>query len=170
MDEEFLEMLRAPPQTPMAATLIAPVALLYNFYELRKGGDGGLAVQYLSKLFRLASLPREYIALLMAELLPIFMGRVPSDLIDKDNRTVTIGQKDLFEILAAVEDYVGDEGMYKRGSELVSKAMTMGSANEDGSHFRNWRNLISSDSSSQGILGLFRIEATKAIAQQYVTN
>src|SRR5579862_5675033 len=53
MDPSFAEVLKNPPATPVAATLIAPVALLYHFYGLRKSGDGGTAVQYLSKLFRL---------------------------------------------------------------------------------------------------------------------
>lgn len=58
----------------MSGTLIAPVALLFSFFELREKGNAAGAVQYLSKLFRLSSMPREYIALLMAELLPIFEG------------------------------------------------------------------------------------------------
>jgi hypothetical protein len=74
IDPEFAEILKSPPATPMTATLIAPVALLYHFYGLKRKGDSGTAVQDLSKLFRLASLPRQYIALLMAELLPIFAG------------------------------------------------------------------------------------------------
>lgn len=168
IDPEFVEILRNPPATPMAATLIAPVALLYNFYELRRSGDGGTAVQYLSKLFRLASLPREYIALLMAELLPIFMGISHVDLTYEDKRNGMISQKDLFEVLAAVEDYIGDKEMSKKGSELLSKAMTMGPTNDDA--FKNWRNLVSGDSSSQKIVSLFRVEATKTIAQQYITN
>jgi hypothetical protein len=59
----------------MSGTLIAPVALIFNFFELREKGNAAGAVQYLSKLFRLSSMPREYIALLMAELLPIFEGK-----------------------------------------------------------------------------------------------
>jgi hypothetical protein len=79
-----------------------------------------------------------------------------------------MGQKDLFEILAAVEDYVGDKETSKKGSELLSQAMTMGSVSDEA--LKNWRNMVSGDSSSQKIVSLFRVEATKTIAQQYVTN
>jgi len=60
----------------MIGTLIAPLALLYNFFDLKVKGNAGAAIQYLAKLFRLSSMPREYIALLMAELLPIFEGNI----------------------------------------------------------------------------------------------
>ena len=75
MDPKLTEMLQSPPQSPMSATLIAPVALLYNFYGLKVKGNAAAAVQYLSKVFRLSSMPRKYIALLMAEMLPIFDGQ-----------------------------------------------------------------------------------------------
>ena len=73
-DEEFLQMLKGPPMSPMIATLLAPLVLLYNFFELRGRGDGVTSIHYIAKLFQFSSLPREYIALLMAELLPIFIG------------------------------------------------------------------------------------------------
>jgi Nup85 Nucleoporin len=77
LDPKLVEMLQSPPQSPMSGTLIAPVALLYNFFGLKVKGNAAAAVQHLSKLFRLSSMPREYIALLMAEMLPIFDGMIP---------------------------------------------------------------------------------------------
>ena len=96
------------------------------------------------------------------------MGISHVDLTYEDKRNGMISQKDLFEVLAAVEDYIGDKEMSKKGSELLSKAMTMGPTNDDA--FKNWRNLVSGDSSSRKIVSLFRVEATKTIAQQYITN
>ena len=58
----------------MIGTLIAPLALLYNYFELKQKGSPAEAVQYLAKLFRLSSMPREYISLLMAEMLPVIDG------------------------------------------------------------------------------------------------
>ena len=75
IDPKFVEILENPPQSPMTGTLIAPLALLFNFFELKRKGDIGSAVQHLSKLFRLSSMPREYISLLMVEMLPIFDGK-----------------------------------------------------------------------------------------------
>lgn len=74
MDPKLVELLQLPPQSPMTGTLVAPLALLYHFFDLKTTGNATAAIQYLSKLFRLSSMPREYIALLMAELLPIFDG------------------------------------------------------------------------------------------------
>lgn len=79
MDPKLIELLQSPPQSPMTGTLIAPLALLLAFFELKDNGDTGAAVQHLSKLFRLSSMPREYIALLMAEMLPILDGNYLSN-------------------------------------------------------------------------------------------
>ena len=74
MDPKLIELLLLPPQSPMTGTLIAPLALLHHFFDLKTTGNATAAIQYLSKLFRLSSMPREYISLLMAEMLPIFDG------------------------------------------------------------------------------------------------
>jgi len=74
MDPNLVEILQNPPPSPMIGTLIAPLALLYNFFEFKRKGNAVEAVQYLSKLFRLSSMPREYISLLMAEMLPVLDG------------------------------------------------------------------------------------------------
>jgi hypothetical protein len=76
VDPQLTELLQNPPHSPMSGTLIAPLALLYNFYGLKAKGNAAAAIQYLSKLFRLSSMPREYTALLMAEMLPVFDGMV----------------------------------------------------------------------------------------------
>jgi Nup85 Nucleoporin len=60
----------------MIGTLIAPLAVLFNFYALERKGNGAAAVQHLSKLIHLSSMPREYIPLLTAEMLPI-LDRTP---------------------------------------------------------------------------------------------
>ena len=65
----------------MVGTLIAPLAVLYNFYALERKGNGAAAVQHLSKLFHLSSMPREYIPLLTAEMLPI-LDRIPPSVRD----------------------------------------------------------------------------------------
>ena len=74
IDPNLVEILQNPPPSPMIGTLIAPLALLYNFFELKQNGNAAEAVQYLSKLFWLSSMPREYISLLMAEMLPVLDG------------------------------------------------------------------------------------------------
>src|SRR5438876_5104979 len=74
MDPTMLEILQSAPQSPMTGTLIAPLALLFNFFQLKFNGNAAAAVQHLSKLFRLSSMPREYISLLMAEILPLLDG------------------------------------------------------------------------------------------------
>lgn len=77
MDPNVINVLQSPPPSPMTGTLIAPLALLFNFYQLKHKGNAAAAVQHLSKLFRLSSMPREYISLLMAEMLPILDGTPP---------------------------------------------------------------------------------------------
>lgn len=77
LDPKLVELLQLPPQSPMTGTLIAPLALLYQFFDLKITGNATAATQYLAKLFRLSSMPREFIALLMAEMLPIFDGMHP---------------------------------------------------------------------------------------------
>jgi hypothetical protein len=62
----------------MIGTLIAPLAVLFNFYALERKGNGAAAVQHLSKLFHLSSMPREYIPLLTAEMLPILDRPAPN--------------------------------------------------------------------------------------------
>ena len=80
-----------------------------------------------------------------------------------------INHKDLFEILAAVEDYVANEETFQKGSELLSIAAQL-DTDEMGSAFRNWRDMIPHDSTSRDILGLFRLKVTKIIAHLYTTN
>ena len=77
MDPDVIDILQSPPPSPMTGTLIAPLALLFNFFQLKHKGNAAAAVQHLSKLFRLSSMPREYISLLMAEMLPILDGMPP---------------------------------------------------------------------------------------------
>jgi Nup85 Nucleoporin len=156
----------------MTGTLIAPLALLLAFFGLRDKGDTGAAVQHLSKLFRLSSMPREYIALLMAEMLPILDGNSLCDLSLNlvEKRRAIIGQKDLFEILAAVEDYVADEGTFQKGSDLLSKAISSKNPDESNSATRNWREMIPSSTSTREVVSLFRVKVTDIIAQLYTTN
>jgi Nup85 Nucleoporin len=71
LDASTLDLIQQPPQSPMIGTLIAPLAVLFTFYVLEGKGNGAAATQHLSKLFHLSSMPREYIPLLTAEMLPI---------------------------------------------------------------------------------------------------
>jgi hypothetical protein len=82
----------------------------------------------------------------------------------------SIGQKDLFEILAAVEDYVSNEETLQKGTELLSKAMQMEVPVQADSVFRDWRHLIPHEYSSRDIVGLFRLKVTNAIAFLYTMN
>jgi Nup85 Nucleoporin len=168
MDPSVIEILQNPPPSPMTGTLIAPLALLFNFFQLKLQGNTSAAVRHLSKLFRLSSMPGEYISLLMAEMLPILDGNSTSNATYCEEKHM-IGHKDLFEILAAVEDYVANEHTYRKGSELLSMSARLGSE-ETGSVFRNWRNLIRPESTSRDIMGLFRLKVTKIIAHLYTTN
>ena len=74
LDPTLVEILENSPATAMVGTLIAPLAVLFAFFKLKQTGDDGAAIQYLSKLFRLSSMPREYVALLIAEMLPLLDG------------------------------------------------------------------------------------------------
>ena len=168
MDPNVIEILQNPPSSPMTGTLIAPLALLFNFFQLKLQGNVPAAVQHLSKLFRLSSIPREYISLLMAEMLPVLDGNSTSNATDREEKQM-IGHKDLFEILAAVEDYVANEHTCRKGSELLSMSAHLGSE-EDGSVFRNWRDMIGHESTSRDIMGLFRLKVTKIVAHLYTTN
>jgi len=98
--------------------------------------------------------------LLMAEMLPIF----------DDQRITSIGQKDLFDILAAVEDYISNEDTFNKGSELLSKAMQLEVSVNDDSPFRDWRDLISHEYSAGDIVALFRLKVTNTIAYLYTMN
>jgi Nup85 Nucleoporin len=171
MDPKLIEILQNPPRTPMTGTLIAPLAMLYNFFELKAHGNGAAAVEYLSKLFRLSSMPRQYIALLIAELLPIFDGNCHffAWIIGIEKRKMTIDKKDLFEILAAVEDYSANEVTFNKGADLLSQALQIKTA-QIGPIFRNWRDLIPMESAPKDIIGLFRIKVTHIIAHLYITN
>jgi Nup85 Nucleoporin len=154
----------------MTGTLIAPLALLFNFFQLKLNGNAAAAVQHLSKLFRLSSMPRQYISLLMAEMLPILDGIYQFTPILTRTEKQTIGHKDLFEILSAVEDYIANEDTFQKGSELLSASFRLIRADENGSAFRNWRDLIPHESTSRDIVGLFRLKVTVIIAHLYTTN
>lgn len=80
-----------------------------------------------------------------------------------------IGHKDLFEILAAVEDYIANDHTFQKGSDLLSISARLG-PDENGSAFRNWRDMIPHETTSRDIVGLFRLRVTKIIAHLYMTN
>jgi hypothetical protein len=81
-----------------------------------------------------------------------------------------IGHKDLFEILASVEDYIANEAISDKGSDLLAKAMRSGKPNVYGSVLPNWRDMISGEYSNHDIVGLFRLKATQIIAYLYTMN
>ena len=172
MDPKLVEILGNPPQSPMTGTLIAPLALLFNFYTLKHQNDASQAVQYLAKLFRLSSLPRAYIVLLMVEMLRLLDGSAQFSemLIITDRRMITIGHKDLFEVLAAVEDYIANEDACQKGSELLSRAIQTNSPMETGSGYGSWTEISPQKYTSDDIVGLFRVKVTKVIAQLYAMN
>ena len=170
MDPEVIDILQSPPPSPMTGTLIAPLALLFNFFQLKHRGNATAAVRYLSKLFRLSSMPREYVSLLMAEMLPILDGTPPFLRVTNRVEKRMIGHKDLFEILAAVEDYVANEETFQKGNELLLTSFRFKRLDENGFVFRDWRDMIPHNSTSRDIMGLFRTKATNIIAHLYTTN
>ena len=82
----------------------------------------------------------------------------------------SVGHKDLFEILASVEDYIGNEAISVKGSGLLSKAMQSRSPDRHGSVLQNWRDMIPGEFSTKDIVGLFRLKATHIIAYLYTMN
>jgi hypothetical protein len=82
----------------------------------------------------------------------------------------SIGHKDLFEILASVEDYIANEAVFAKGSDLLSKAVHSKGSDGNGSVFQNWREMISGEFSTSDIVGLFRLKATHIIAYLYTMN
>jgi hypothetical protein len=82
----------------------------------------------------------------------------------------SIGRKELFEVLASVEDYIANEDTSHKGSELLSKAQQRAISTGTGSGFKNWRDMIPYEYSSRDIVGLFRLKATHIVAHLYTTN
>lgn len=82
----------------------------------------------------------------------------------------SIGRKELFEVLASVEDYISNENTSQKGSELLSKAQHHAISNSTSSPFKNWRDMIPYEYSSRDIVGLFRLKATHIVAHLYTTN
>ena len=81
-----------------------------------------------------------------------------------------IGHKDLFEILATVEDYIANEETFQKGNELLLRSFRLKGSDENGFAFRDWRDMIPHNSTSCDIVGLFRIRVTIIIAHLYTTN
>jgi hypothetical protein len=91
-------------------------------------------------------------------------------LLIEEKRMTSIGHKDLFEILASVEDYIANETLSGKGSDLLSKAMHSRNPNQFGSVLQNWRDMIPGEYSASDLVGLFRLKATHIIAYLYTTN
>ena len=87
-----------------------------------------------------------------------------------EKRMTSLGHKDLFEILASVEDYIANETISEKGSDLLSKAMRSGNPNRYGSVLQNWRDMIPGEYSTRDIVSLFRLKATHIIAYLYTMN
>jgi hypothetical protein len=81
-----------------------------------------------------------------------------------------IGHKYLFEILAAVEDYIANEETFQKGSELLLMSFQLKVSEENDFAFKDWRDMIPHNSTSRDIMGLFRIKVTNIIAHLYTTN
>ncbi|BFZ60685.1 hypothetical protein YB2330_001727 [Saitoella coloradoensis] len=79
------------------ATLIAPYATLHAYYQyLREGRDGRIgAAAHLASILRAPETPRQYVPLLIAELLSLLDTNLPR----------CFALKDLFEVTAVVEEY-----------------------------------------------------------------
>jgi hypothetical protein len=91
-------------------------------------------------------------------------------LIHTEKRVATLGHKDLFEILAAVEDYVGNESTFQKGSDLLARAIRSKDLIDAPTPFQNWRELFPHECTSKEVLALFRIKVTTIIAHLYTLN
>ena len=81
-----------------------------------------------------------------------------------------IAHKDLFEILAAVEDYTANQETFQKGNELLLTSLQFKGVEGNGSIFRNWRDLVPHVSTSRDIIGVFHLKVIDIIAHLYTTN
>lgn len=154
-DKALKNSLLSPEMTSSTtiATLMAPYATLATFYSLKQSGDSSLAAIHLGSLLKSSDVPKQYTAVLMAEMLPFL-----------DARREGLTQRDVYDSLAAIEEYY-DATEYKQGLHLLSLAMKAPAAQSG--VVPDWRAAISSKFDAADVVSLVRLQLAKALGRQF---
>ncbi|BFZ56962.1 hypothetical protein PYCC9005_004012 [Savitreella phatthalungensis] len=108
VDPELVAALDSPAELPSASlsVLLAPYATLSAYYRCKDSEEPREAARHLAALMKFPDLPKRYMALLLAESLPLLGAPVSGALGSGIHAAkVAFGHRDLFDCLAAIEDF-----------------------------------------------------------------
>lgn len=159
-DPQLAAALEAPTEVASRAlaTLLAPYATLSTFIRLKSVGDRHGAARHLAALLRFPELPKKYVAVLMAEILPLVLNvKGPP----------SFSRRDLFDSLAAIEEYY-DSDTQVEATKLLAEAMAT-PARTASSGIVDWRALVQPEQfTPDEVLALVRLHLARAIATSFV--
>jgi nuclear pore complex protein Nup85 len=138
-------------QTPQATSsreisaLIAPYATLVGVYEHRNSGNSEQYGVHLTALLKFPDLPRKYLPVLLAEMLPLLEERSP-----------VLSSRDIFDALAALEEFYEQD--QSDGIQLLQKALEA-----DSLGFDSWRSSVPPNFTADDLLDMIRLKLAKFI-------
>ncbi|CCG82715.1 Nucleoporin nup85 [Taphrina deformans PYCC 5710] len=153
-DEELEAALQTPETTSSTtiSVLLAPYATLMTLYTLKASNEAPEAALHLSALLKSPDVPKEYMSILMAEMLPFLEPTV-------DAFTL----RDIYDMLAAIEDFY-DSKQFSQGLELLTSSMQVPSTSTE---IPDWRTCITPKFDARDVLALVRLRVAKAIAHKF---
>lgn len=156
-DAALADVLQSPQNTSSSriAVLMAPYATLSMFYYLKTTNDQVGASTHLAALLKSPDMPKNFLAVLMAEMLPL-LGQV---------QEATFNLRDIFDILAAIEDFV-DSDQYAAGLELLSQSMKRPA--QDGAGMPDWRAGLTERLGAQDVISLLRLQISRYMAARFL--
>lgn len=159
-DQALLESLRTPQSTSSTtiATLMAPFATLAAMYRLQASNEYAKAALYLSALIHSADVPKSYMGILMAEMLP-FLQLPPHE---------SFSMRDIFDSLAAIEDFY-DSDQFETGVMLLQKAINQ-STQSPSEVVKRWRTETGHKLEAADVLALVRLRIAETLATRFCQN
>ena len=131
------------------SSLLSPYAVLCQFYAL-KASDPPKAAIHLAALLKHSDMPKELMAILMAEMLPFLRPDA-----------CQFGLRDIFDSLAAIEEFY-DSADFDQGVGLLSQAMQCKPDND-----ADWRNEVVRNMNAQDVLALVRTRLAHSVGELF---
>lgn len=158
-DSTLRDLLSSPQNTPTetVAVLMAPYATLVTMYDLKKRGDVKYSSVHLAALLRSADVPKRYMALLMAETLPIF----------NSEDTNSFSPRDIFDCLASIEEFY-DSSHFQKAKDLLQDALDSTNRPSSSDGIPDWRHGLSSKLSAEDVLLLVREQFARYMGAMFI--
>lgn len=156
-DTKLLDSLQTTQSTTSTtiSTMMAPFATLATMYRLKAAGDYKSAAQHLSALIKSPDVPRSYMGILMAEMLPFL--QLPHE--------QSFSMRDILDSLAAMEEFYDSEH-FEDGLSMLDSALSSAQKGNAGSSI-DWRSEVRNKLEAHDVLAHVRLRIAQTLASRF---